>query len=171
MEYNEDFTSRSVVDFENGTVTVDVLMDENEVKDQQKVNQKLATAVEKTLSSRASTNPYRGTVDETKPLTQKPVLDGLVDVASLEKKPSQPTAVQPAGAVYFIYKKRTRGGHVFYWYYILSGQLSISGRYFRISRNRGRCWCYQVDRHGQNITVIREVHNIFNIVHLNPCNN
>ena len=98
VEYNEDFTSRSVVDFENGTVTVEVLMDENEVKDQQKVNQKLATAVDKTFSSRATTNPYRGTVDETKPLTQKPVLDGLVDVASLEKKPSQPTAVQPAGA-------------------------------------------------------------------------
>lgn len=98
VEYNDDFTSRSQVDFEKGTVTVEILLDENEAQNKKKVDEELSEAVDKVLASRATTNPYRGTADATHPLTEKPVLDGLVDVNSVGSGESDSSSGTQQGA-------------------------------------------------------------------------
>ena len=77
VEYSDDYSSRSVVDFEAGTMTVEVLVDPDKTA---QANQKLEQAIEKALGSRGSTNPYGNSVDERRPLTDRPVLNELVDL-------------------------------------------------------------------------------------------
>ena len=77
VEYSKDFSSRSIVDFEAGTMTVEVLVDP---ADAGLTDSKLQQAIEQALGSQGSTNPYRTSVDATRPLTERPVLNDLVDL-------------------------------------------------------------------------------------------
>lgn len=79
VEYGTDCRSRSIVDFEKGGIEVEVAVDESEKQDSSLVNTRLAMAVQKMLESRGSTCPYPSSVDVSEPLTEKPILDGLVD--------------------------------------------------------------------------------------------
>lgn len=84
VEYSNDLRSRSIVDFENGTATVEVALNENEADDKKVVNEKLASAIEQLLTSKGTTCPYESKVDVSRPLTKKPILDGLVDLTPYE---------------------------------------------------------------------------------------
>lgn len=77
VEYGDDYSYRSIVDFEKGNILVEVALDESD--DNRTVDEKLKQAVEKTLKSKGSTCPYESVVDKSEALTNKPVLDGLVD--------------------------------------------------------------------------------------------
>lgn len=79
VEYAKDFQSRSIVDFEQGSVVVETAIDSDDVNDTTLINVRLAEAVERLLNSRGSTCPYSSSVDVSLPLTEKPVLDGLID--------------------------------------------------------------------------------------------
>lgn len=79
VEYGNDYRSRSVVDFENGTIEVEVAVDED--ADEEEVQQQLSEAVARLLDSRGSTNPNHSSVDFSQPVSQQPILKGLVDLS------------------------------------------------------------------------------------------
>ena len=100
VEYSKDYSSRSVVDFENGKIVVEVAVDDN--KDSKAaVDKKLKEAVNNLLQSKGSTCPYDSQVEKKEALTKKPVLDGLVDYSgyNVKKEAKQPSSKELAAAV------------------------------------------------------------------------
>lgn len=79
VEYSKDFGSRSIVDFESGTVEIEIAVDET--ASEETVTQKMDEAVERLMISRGSTCPWASSVERSLPITQKPVLDGLLDLS------------------------------------------------------------------------------------------
>ena len=88
VEYGKDLKSRSIVDFEKGKIEVEVVLDEADSKDPDAINKKLAGAIEDMLNSKGSTCPYKSEVDEQKPLSKTPILDGLVDYSKYDIAPA-----------------------------------------------------------------------------------
>lgn len=82
VEYSDDFRTRSVVDFEHGAITVEVALDEQQAAQPQQVDEALGKAVQQLLQSRGTTCPYESEVDRSEPLTQQPVLEGLIDFSA-----------------------------------------------------------------------------------------
>lgn len=81
VEYDKDYRSRSIVDFEHGNVMVEVAVEDADMQDTLSVNRRLVEAVERMLKSRGSTCPYPSSVDKSEPLTERPILDGLIDLS------------------------------------------------------------------------------------------
>ena len=79
VEYGKDYRSRSVVDFENGDIAVEIAVDESEKQDASLINRRLIEAVEQMLNSRASSNLYQSTDGVSNPILDRPALEGLVD--------------------------------------------------------------------------------------------
>lgn len=84
VEYGKDYRSRSIVDFENGGIKVEVTVDEWEKQDTSLIDTRLVEAIRQMLDSRGSTCPYPSSVDVSVPLTEKPILDGLIDFSSFD---------------------------------------------------------------------------------------
>lgn len=82
VEYGKDLKSRSVVDFENGKIDVEILLDDENENDPAIVNQRLTTAIKDLLESRGTTCPYDSKVDKQQPLSQTPILEGIVDFSN-----------------------------------------------------------------------------------------
>ena len=81
VEYGKDYRSRSVVDFENGDIAVEIAVDESEEQDASLINKRLVEAVEQMLNSRGSTNLYQSTDGVSNPILNRPALEGLVDLS------------------------------------------------------------------------------------------
>lgn len=79
VEYGDDFLSRSIVNFEKGNAMIEVAVDPD--ANQEEIDEKLTEAIYKLMISRGSTCPYRSQVDQSMPITQNPVLDGLLDLS------------------------------------------------------------------------------------------
>lgn len=82
VEYGDDRQSRSVVDFDRGTVDVEVAVDDNESLET--VTEKLNAAVERMMSSRGTTCPWTSQVEKSSPIAVRPVLEGLLDLSSYD---------------------------------------------------------------------------------------
>ena len=82
VEYGDDYNSRSVVDFDKGTVGIEVVVDDNE--DLATVTRKLDEAVERMMTSRGSTCPWTSKVEKSSPITLHPVMDGLLDFSGYQ---------------------------------------------------------------------------------------
>lgn len=82
VEYGDDNTSRSIVDFDKGSIVVEVALDEAEVQDEALVSSRLAEAVKRVLGSRGSTHPYNGSGDSAEEISENPILDGIVDLSA-----------------------------------------------------------------------------------------
>lgn len=95
VEYFDDYRSRSIVDFENGKVTVEVALDEAEANEKQAIDKQLTSAIEQVLTSKGTTCPYESEVDVSQPLTKKPILEGLVDLTPYEEKKPQTGKTTP----------------------------------------------------------------------------
>ena len=80
VEYGEDLLSRSIVDFDSGNITIEVIIPDDGTSEESL----LADAVERLLNSRGSTCPYPSTVDVSEPLTASPILDGIVDFSGYD---------------------------------------------------------------------------------------
>ena len=63
VEYGEDLLSRSIVDFDSGNITIEVIIPDDGTSEESL----LADAVERLLNSRGSTCPYPSTVDVSEP--------------------------------------------------------------------------------------------------------
>lgn len=89
VEYGDDNTSRSIVDFDKGSIVVEVALDEGEAQDEALVSSRLAEAVERVLGSRGSTHPYNGSGDSAEEISESPILDGIVDLSAYNIGSSQ----------------------------------------------------------------------------------
>ena len=79
VEYSEDKTSRTSVNWETGEVYVEVLVDSSEGSDE--VRQKLEAAVSALISSRGSTSGFGTNALPDKPVSARPVLEGMLDLS------------------------------------------------------------------------------------------
>lgn len=82
VEYGAEFCSRSIVDFENGTVEVEIAIDEKE--NLIRINDRMVKAIERMLDSRGSTYPYSFSENVADPLTARPILEGLIDFSQFD---------------------------------------------------------------------------------------
>ena len=102
VEYSNDYQNRSIVNFDKGKILVEVALEDGNTMDSATINACLAVAIERMLNSQGSTCPYPSSVDVSKPLTNNPVLDGLVDFSmykpdkSLELTGQNPTLTRTA---------------------------------------------------------------------------
>ena len=95
VEYYDNNRSRSIVDFENGKIKVEVALDEADANEKQTVDKQLTSAIEQMLTSKGTTCPYKSEVDVSQPLTKKPILEGLVDLTPYEEKKPQTGKTTP----------------------------------------------------------------------------
>lgn len=79
VEYSGDRTSRTSVNWESGKVAIEVLVDPNE--DEAAVKEKLEKAVSELLSSRGSTCGFESSVLPDKPISDRPLLEGQIDLS------------------------------------------------------------------------------------------
>ncbi len=99
VEYGNDYKSRSVVDFDSGNISVEVVLDDVDENDPEAVEKKLAEAIEKMLESKGNTNPYNQSKGEE--LTKDPILDGLVDLSKYNIESTSSSEAEPVS-----YKKK-----------------------------------------------------------------
>jgi len=83
VEYSKDFMSRTIVDFENGTVRVEVASAQNNNPSAQELSAQLGSALGQLLNSRGTTCSYNSIVDTAASLSAHPVMEGLVDLSRL----------------------------------------------------------------------------------------
>ena len=80
VEYSEDRTSRTSVDWEYGKVNIEVLIDPAD--DDAAVRSKLETAVAELLVSRGNTNVFNSSVLPDAPVSDRPLLEGQIDLSA-----------------------------------------------------------------------------------------
>lgn len=80
VEYSGDRTSRTSVNWESGKVSIEVLTDPSD--DEETVRAKLEKAVSELLSSRGTTCGFESSVLPSKPISDRPLLEGQIDLSS-----------------------------------------------------------------------------------------
>ena len=98
VEYSPDMKQRSIVNFENGEVTVEIAVDPDKKGDSNYINALMAQAIERMLTSRGSTCPYPSEVDKSEPITVEPILENLVDLSPYEIDTQMAAKVAPANS-------------------------------------------------------------------------
>lgn len=82
VEYSSDYTSRSIVDFDEGNISIEVALNEDETIDDARICDRLTQAIEQLLTSQGTTHPYGETIDTTNTISEMPILDGIVDFSA-----------------------------------------------------------------------------------------
>lgn len=80
VEYSDDGNSRSVVDFESGEATIEIVQDANKPVDNKELEEKLKFL----LTNKGKTKDYDSEVEKAVPLQEKPVLENQVVTPSGE---------------------------------------------------------------------------------------
>ena len=80
IEYSNDFKSRSIVNFESGNVSVEVVLDGVDENNPEEVERLLTQAIVQMLESKGNATPYSTKGKETA-LTDSPILDNLIDLS------------------------------------------------------------------------------------------
>jgi len=84
VEYNEDKTVRSLVDFETEEAKLELLLTPDEVNNAALVQQKLAEAVKELATNKGKTKDYSIEFEAPEPLSLEPVLKGQLQTAAGE---------------------------------------------------------------------------------------
>lgn len=79
VEYSQDKSSRTSVNWESGKVSIEVLV--NPADDEEEIRQKLEMAVSELLSSKGSTCGFESSVIPDRPVSDRPLLDGQIDLS------------------------------------------------------------------------------------------
>lgn len=82
VEYGEDDSTRTVVDFENGTVTVEVLGEPSD--DDALLKEKLAGAIGHLMTSKGRTIGFDSKVAQDGPITDYPIMAGQLDLSGYQ---------------------------------------------------------------------------------------
>ena len=80
VEYSDDGTSRSTVDFEKGEATIEIIQEKGKPVDNKELEKKLKFL----LTNRGKTKDYDSKFEKAKPLQDKPVLENQVQTPSGE---------------------------------------------------------------------------------------
>lgn len=111
VEYSDDRSSRTSVNWESGKVAIEVLVDPAE--DEQTVRAKLEKAVSELLSSKGSTCGFESSVLPDRPVSDRPLLEGQIDLSPYGVSSSQPSsAPKPFGENGSAAPAPTRGGNL-----------------------------------------------------------
>ncbi len=81
VEYSKDKKSRSDVDFEEGTATVELLLTPEEANNNELANKKLQDAVKDLVTTEGSTKDYSTESEKAEPLETTPVLEGQIQTS------------------------------------------------------------------------------------------
>lgn len=84
VEYSDDGTSRSKVDFEKGEVTLEIIVTPDESKSEEVIENKVEDKIKELLISRGKTKDYDTPKEEAIPLQETPVLENQVQTPSGE---------------------------------------------------------------------------------------
>lgn len=84
VEYSDDGTSRSKVDFEKGEVTLEIIVTPDESKSEEVIENKVEDKIKELLISRGKTKDYDTPREEAVPLQETPVLENQVQTPSGE---------------------------------------------------------------------------------------
>lgn len=87
VEYSEDQTRRSIVDFENGKVTVEIIADPEE--DEADIDSSLEKAMEDLLSSKGKTIEYESVYIPQDDVTESPIMDGQINLEKYIGEPDE----------------------------------------------------------------------------------
>lgn len=82
VEYSDDESRRSQVDFENGKVAIEVIADPDE--NQESIDRKLKQTVEDLLDSKGKTLDFPSEVIPRKDVTEEPIMEGQLDLSKYE---------------------------------------------------------------------------------------
>jgi membrane-bound lytic murein transglycosylase C len=78
VEYNEETTTRSIVDFENGEATVEALLEPLDSQNEDLVKQKLINGIKDLVTSKGKSKDYDSSEEPAVTLSDQPVLTGQV---------------------------------------------------------------------------------------------
>lgn len=84
VEYSKDEDSRAVVDFENGTVTIEVLRTPSE--DEEDIIGKLEETLEDILESKGNSPGFSSDVLPEEEISDRPILEGQIDFSQYDNK-------------------------------------------------------------------------------------
>lgn len=87
VEYSNDQRRRSIVDFENGKVTVEIIADPEE--DEADIDSSLEKAVEDLLSSKGKTIEYESVYIPQDDVTESPIMDGQINLEKYIGEPDE----------------------------------------------------------------------------------
>ncbi|MGN1211420.1 MAG: murein transglycosylase domain-containing protein [Candidatus Cryptobacteroides sp.] len=82
VEYGADDDTRTIVDFENGKVTVEVLGEPTDSPEE--MQKKLVGAIDHLMTSRGRTLGFTSTVEKDEPITDTPIMEGQLDLSKYE---------------------------------------------------------------------------------------
>lgn len=84
VEYYDEGKSRSIVDFEEGKVTIEIIVTPEESASDKKVEEKVEQKLKELIVSRGKTKDYDSSVEDAAPLQESPVLENQVMTPSGE---------------------------------------------------------------------------------------
>lgn len=87
VEYSKDESSRSIVDFEEGKVTVEVLTEPSD--DEDSINQKLEKAIGDLLASKGKTPGFDSEILPQEDISDKPILEEQIDLGKYKENPQE----------------------------------------------------------------------------------
>ncbi|MFR9566006.1 MAG: murein transglycosylase domain-containing protein, partial [Rikenellaceae bacterium] len=87
VEYGDAYNSRSVVDFENESIAVEVILSDEELKDENLVRERLCEAVASMLTSRGKSVEYKSQYIPQQAVSDVAIMNGVVDLGSYGIKP------------------------------------------------------------------------------------
>lgn len=84
VEYTDDGTSRSKVDFEKGEVTIEIIVTPDESQSEEKIENKVEDKIKELLVNRGKTKDYDSSKEQAVPLQETPVLENQIQTPSGE---------------------------------------------------------------------------------------
>lgn len=95
VEYSDDLSQRSIVDFESGDVKVEILIDADQANNTAAIEQQLQQAVEQLMTSRGKSTNYKSEYEKQELVSDTPIVASLIDTEKYTLNPSTSTAPQP----------------------------------------------------------------------------
>ena len=84
VEYSDDGKSRSIVDFEQGEATIEIIITPEEEKSEEKIEEKVEEKIKELIVNKGTTKDYDSEKEKALPLQETPVLENQIQTPSGE---------------------------------------------------------------------------------------
>ena len=84
VEYSDDGKSRSIVDFEQGEATIEIIITPEEEKSEEKLEEKVEEKIKELIVNKGTTKDYDSEKEKALPLQETPVLENQIQTPSGE---------------------------------------------------------------------------------------
>lgn len=112
VEYTDDGNTRSVVDFEKGEATIEIIVTDEESRSEEKMEKKVEEKIKELIVSQGKTKDYDSSKEKAVPLQETPVLENQVQTPSgkMVTKENLNESVKEIAEEVKINKKEIEGG-------------------------------------------------------------